>query len=994
MKKTWSPTGQESLTDVPAAERRQVTVLFADLAGFTQMSREVDPEEMVDILGAYFEVVDAAVLRNGGRLDKHIGDAVMGVFGAPHAYGDEIERALRTSVAIHAGLENASRELGRRVVAHVGIATGEVVAGIVGSRHLSRYTVLGDAANLASRLDSLAKATETLVSDPIRVAIGEGAAWESRGEVRIKGFDRLLPVWRLLELREHQTRVLHGRSKELERMRAALQRTGRLHLYGEPGVGKTALLRALIAEHASDGHPALFIVVPARVITEADRLETQLARALRRAVFGDSHQLEATFLAERPDTFRVGFFDLLLDAPSSDLVGLMRATSAEQRLARRQEALLALLEAWSDGVSVIGLDDVHHLDATGRYALERVVARASDLPIRWATATREPEADASSLPVAGLADDAAALLLPGVPPERIESIVARAGGNPFFLLQLAEAPVGEVPGTIQSLVLSRLDALTAHDKRALQVAASLGSRFPAALLTHVLGSSPARLVESGLLHVDGDDLVFDQELIREGAYASALKAERRAFHRRAAAWFGTSQPERRAEQLELAADREAADSWLVAAEIRRGDGRFAHALSLVDRALLVSPDHIPLLVCRAEILVDLQRADDAMPLIASLLQGELTPLQRARLRVREAEVLRLKTQTSATIENADQVLADVRAAGSPKLVARMLARLGGAYFTAGQHTQMQGVMDEALEHAREAGDMETELQVLSGMGDLAWLTGHYSTAYASFERVVRIARERDLPKVESSNLIVLTGLRFFRAEHHQAMEDAERCVRLARSVGNHRAEVIAACELSSRHGHIGRFAEAERCATEAQRIAASSPIASWVPLIGGYYTPVLFWEGRRQECASLATGTSDWLLGPLRSVFGAVVLSARAACPEDPAEREEFTAQTLALIAAGSLAMSRYHAYAMLIEAAVEREDWAIAQALAERFSSDFTEEPNPVCTAVATRARLLADPASPVLALKAARGQLARLQLEPMLAGIDRRVDSLERRA
>ncbi|MBP8007098.1 MAG: hypothetical protein KA019_01325, partial [Burkholderiales bacterium] len=153
-------------------ERRSVAVLFADLAGFTKITSEADAEEVHRLLGRYFEVVDGIVARSGGSVDKHIGDATMAVFGAPVAHGNDVERAVRAACDIHDAMAALSAEFGRTLATHVGVASGEVVAASTGSAVRADYTVTGDAVNLASRLEELAGAGETIVSDDVRAALG------------------------------------------------------------------------------------------------------------------------------------------------------------------------------------------------------------------------------------------------------------------------------------------------------------------------------------------------------------------------------------------------------------------------------------------------------------------------------------------------------------------------------------------------------------------------------------------------------------------------------------------------------------------------------------------------------------------------------------------------------------------------------------------------------------------------------------------------------
>ena len=139
-------------------ERRQVTILFADLAGFTELSTEIDAEEVHGLVSRFFAAADDIVEQYGGTVDKHIGDAVMALFGAPIAHGDDPLRALRAACDMHTALAEVSREAGRELAIHIGIASGEVVAGGLGSDNRQDYTVLGESVNLASRLDSLAGA--------------------------------------------------------------------------------------------------------------------------------------------------------------------------------------------------------------------------------------------------------------------------------------------------------------------------------------------------------------------------------------------------------------------------------------------------------------------------------------------------------------------------------------------------------------------------------------------------------------------------------------------------------------------------------------------------------------------------------------------------------------------------------------------------------------------------------------------------------------------
>src|SRR4030095_9351312 len=125
-----------------------VAILFADLTGYTALSNALDAEEVHRLLSRYFELVDGLIGQWRGRIDKHIGDAVMGVFGAPVAYGNDTLRAMRAAVGVHAAMATLSAEFGRTLTAHVGVASGEVVAADTGSAMHRNYTVTGEAGEL------------------------------------------------------------------------------------------------------------------------------------------------------------------------------------------------------------------------------------------------------------------------------------------------------------------------------------------------------------------------------------------------------------------------------------------------------------------------------------------------------------------------------------------------------------------------------------------------------------------------------------------------------------------------------------------------------------------------------------------------------------------------------------------------------------------------------------------------------------------------------
>ena len=234
------------------SEQRQVTVLFADLAGFTRLSGELGAEETHVLLNRYFETVDGIVEGYGGTIDKHMGDNVMAVFGAPVAHSDDPERALRAALDIHQSMAHLSDEFDRDLRAHIGIASGQVVASGTGSEAHREYTVTGSSVNLASRLQDKAEAGETLISQAVQRAVSDLAGSTSMGKIEVKGFAEPVPAWRLDGLRDlgamARRNPFVGRRVERRQFAALLAEcvetgAGQAVLArGEAGIGKTRLL--------------------------------------------------------------------------------------------------------------------------------------------------------------------------------------------------------------------------------------------------------------------------------------------------------------------------------------------------------------------------------------------------------------------------------------------------------------------------------------------------------------------------------------------------------------------------------------------------------------------------------------------------------------------------------------------------------------------------------------------------------------------------------
>ncbi|RMG99749.1 MAG: FHA domain-containing protein [Deltaproteobacteria bacterium] len=184
----------------------EVTMLFADIRGFTAMSERHTPAEMVRTLNDYFEVMVDVLFRHGGTLDKYVGDEIIGLFGAPVALADAPLRAVRCALDMLRALEEFNRLRAERaqepIRIGIGVNTGPVIAGAIGSSQTLQYTVIGDAVNVAARLCSVAGPSEIIISDTTRQACGAGLRVEAREPVQLKGKSARMPIYRVLGLED------------------------------------------------------------------------------------------------------------------------------------------------------------------------------------------------------------------------------------------------------------------------------------------------------------------------------------------------------------------------------------------------------------------------------------------------------------------------------------------------------------------------------------------------------------------------------------------------------------------------------------------------------------------------------------------------------------------------------------------------------------------------------------------------------------------------
>jgi class 3 adenylate cyclase/tetratricopeptide (TPR) repeat protein len=723
-------------------ERKVVTVLFADLVGFTARAEQLDPEDVEAILRPYHERLRAELERHGGTVEKFIGDAVMALFGAPIAHEDDPERAVRAALAIR---DWASEEDAAQV--RIAVNTGEALVNLAARPDAGEGMAAGDVVNTTARLQSAAPINGVLVAETTYRATRQTIDYREHEPVEAKGKADRVPVWEAVEARSRlevdvrRPRVpLVGRKREVDVLADALARVREeralqlVTLVGEPGIGKSRLVYELFQAVETDaeliwwrhgrslpyGEGVSFWALGEMLKTQAGILETDGPAAaddkLRAAVAGME---DADWIAGH------------LRA----LVGL--GGEAEFGAEHRGEAFAAWRRFFEELAEqrplVLVFEDLHWADDGLLDFVDHLVDWASGVPIlvvgsaRPELLERRPgwgggKRNSTTISLSPLGDEDTARLIAALldrsvlPAATQEAVLRRAGGNPLYAEEFARILVDrgaaeDVPETLQGMIAARLDGLAAEEKLLLQHAAVVGKVFWLGALEAMDGASPRQLEDR--LHglerkefvrrerrssVEGDtEYAFLHVLVRDVAYGQIPRAERTKKHEQAAHWIESlGRPEDHAEML--------AHHYECALELRRLAG---------------------------------QETDDLAPRVRLVLRDAgdrargLAAFAAAARFYREAFVL---WPESAQAERAD-----------------LLYRLALAVFSTGGEGWR-----ESLEDARSAllgvGDRRRAAEMESLLAEIAWVQNDGDRCHKHVERALELVRD-ELPSPEKARVL-------------------------------------------------------------------------------------------------------------------------------------------------------------------------------------------------------------------------------------------------
>ena len=950
-------------------ERRQVAVLFADLSDYTALSESLDPEVLHELLQRYYDAVDGVVARFGGTVDKHIGDSVMALFGAPVAHHDDCERAVRAAIDIHRDVAALGLHEAVALQVHVGIAVGEVMASGAGSRHHRAYTVIGRSVNLAARLLNVARRGETVVSEDVRRATAAVAEFEELGEVPLKGIERPVAASRLVRVRERRQRAerpLVGRGAELDRVAVLLDCTAEggpgaaIHLRGEPGVGKTRMVQAIQQRAEERG----FRVCAGQVLDfGAERgggaVETLVARLLG---VGSTSPLHArqdaarVFLAAHPAFARRAAFlhDLLGLAPPPEERPAFEDMSGEARARGRLDTLLALVEVAGARPLLLVIEDVHWADdATMELvaALRGAVARVAAVLVTTSRVDRDPLAgrrDHALIELGPLSEEEALLLAEQVAPglgEAARRCVERAGGNPLFLVQLLVDGVARdeaaIPGTVQSLILARMDRLPPADRAALQAASVAGQRFSLELVRHLTGAPDydcAALVAHRLVDADGAGYRFQHALVQEGVYSSLTAQRRRELHRAAAAYCAASDPALRARHLDRADDPGAALAFLEAAEAGAATSDLRDASLLLERGLALArqPQEVRrIAMALGEVRLragDALRARDAYE---RALDAAGSELEACRARIGLAAAHRLLSVYDAALEFLREAEPIALRCGLDRELAEIHYLRGGLLFALGDGEGCRREHGIALDHATRAGLLEWRARALSGLADAAFAMGDLHAAARSYGEATTLCETGGLERIAAINRIMRGNcIAQARMEFREAHELIDRGLAACERLGDEATAAIALTIRAFLYDLQGRTSELAACAERAVAELRRLSIGRFEPEALCLLALARHRLGESEEAAALGREAAAAARASAMDFCGPMVLAALSCVAPGHEEREEALREAEQLLAGNHTAYNHLSFAGRALEGALERNDRALAARCADLLAA------------------------------------------------------------
>jgi class 3 adenylate cyclase/tetratricopeptide (TPR) repeat protein len=835
-----------------------ITVVFADIVGFTERAEQLDPEDVEAILGPYQTLVRTEFERLGGTVEKFIGDAVMAVFGAPTAHEDDPERAVRASMAIRDAIRK-----GGRLEVRIAVHTGEAIVRLDARPEAGETLAAGDVLNTASRLQGAAPINGVVVGEATYNATRRLVDYVPLTAVRAKGKAAAVAAWEAVRLsgadvglQPASRTALVGRERELTILGQTLERVESVGapqlvtLVGEPGIGKSRLVQELVrSRFLSDQHRSWR---QGRCLPYGDGVSfwavAEIVKAQAEILESDEAEVVAEKLANAVREVVPSNEQEWVNSALAPLVGLEAAGTGSGRREESFAGWRRFFEAVAERRPLMMvIEDLHWADDGVLDFLDYLAERATDVPLmvlctaRFELLERRPgwgggKMNALTLGLSPLGSEDAARLIASLldqavlPAETQAALLERAGGNPLYAEQFsllflergsADLPL---PENVYALIAARLDTLPMEEKALVQDAAVVGRLFWSGALPandrladrlHALERKEFIRREWQSSVADEDEFTFRHVLVRDVAYGQIPRAQRARKHQLTAEWIESlGRPQDHAELL--------AHHYVAALELATATG------------------------------------------------ADTTTLRpRARDALGDAGDRALSLNSFAAAKGFYSAALELTARDESRR-ALLLFRFGEARFS--NEDADDGSLVEAAEALREAGNMEAAAEAEVMLSHVAWTRGLRDQAFEHLERATELidvlppslAKTRVLSQRTRHSMLVSGDrglravIRLSRGDLEGALEDTAKALDLARESDEPHVLWGALSVRAWMVSEAGSTADAARLLDEvladdrtpvSGRFYRGHPLALWVAHEAGRAGELLAWmrqPGARQ----------------------------------------------------------------------------------------------------------------------------------------------------
>jgi class 3 adenylate cyclase len=870
-----------------AEERKVVSVLFADLVGFTGRAEHLDPEDVSGLLAPYHGRVRAELERFTGTVEKFIGDAVVALFGAPVAHGDDAERAVRAALVIReaiAELNEAEPSLALHV--RIGVTTGEALVRSDARVSEGEGMAAGDVVNTAARLQAAAPVDGILVDDATHRLTQHEFEYREHESVSAKGKAAPVSVWEVVALRARRGvdiafkggAALVGRDDELDALRDAFARAARgrttqlITLAGVPGMGKSRLVYELSA--ALDADPDLYAYWrQGRSLPYGQGVSFWALGEMAKAHAGilesdDAETAEAKLREAVGHAVTDASEAAWIEGHLRPLVGLGGDAGSEDRRSESFAAWRRFFESLAEQHPVVLVfEDLHWADDGLLDFIDHLVDWAGDFPL-LVVCTARPELlerrpgwgggkrNAATISLAPLSEDNTGRLLEALVGRAERELVSRSGGNPLYAEEYARMLAqrkngGELPlpDSVHGIIAARLDTLPRDEKALVQDAAVLGKMFWAGELAHVAGIAPAAVAER--LHglerkefvrrerrssVAGDTAyVFRHVLVRDVAYGQIPRSRRAEKHRLAAEWIDSLAGDRREDLADMVAHH-----YSSALALARATGQTADELAERARHALREAG-------------DRGAALNAFS-AAARFYGEALALwpeadaERPRLLLDYGRAV--FWAEAAGGEALESARAGLLAAGDRELAAEADVLLAELAWARGDRDAAFDRLENAAALLNEAPASRSKAYVLSSLSRFLMIADESEDAIRVGREALAMADELDLAELRAHALNNI-GVARTSIGDPQGIADLERALALAEKI-NSLQSVRGYLNLGSIFAHLGELGRMFELHARGRAAAERFGDAVGMGWFAAEHAYELYWTGRWEEAAERA----------------------------------------------------------------------------------------------------------------------------------------------